>query len=115
MLNDVSPEELQVVLGLPHKIAEKMTYYAMGRELESLEEYKEVLSPKDMRLLEKKIRSLNDVQVKYLMNPLDFRMEVIRNLKETVIDFTACEDLGLKETGDESLEPCKDIKKSEPI
>lgn len=115
MLNDVSPEELQVVLGLPDKIAEKMNSYAMGRELESLEEYKGVLSANDMKLLEKKIRSLNDVQVKYLMNPLDIRMEVIRNLKKNVIDFAAYGDLDLKKTGHESLKPYMDVKKREPI
>ena len=116
MLNNISPEELQVVLGLSHKVAKTIACYVLGKkEVESLEEYEEVLSPKDMRTLEKRIRSLNSVQVKYLMNPLAIRMDVIRNLKENVIDFAICENIGIEKTGYKNVESYKGIKRSEPI
>jgi hypothetical protein len=103
MLNEVSAEELQLVIGVPDKIAKTIASFTKAKKLETWIAYEEVLSPEEMGFLENKIRSLNDVQVKYLMNPVETRYDVVRSLKEYVVDLDKDNKFGISGSSGEDI------------
>ncbi len=111
MLNDVSIEELLAIVGLPYEIVKKISQITGKSEFESLDDYKQFLSQDDMIELEDKFRSLNDVQVNYLLKPSREINKVSETLKNYVIGYETSIDLGLQNIDKKNIEPYMDIKK----
>ncbi len=82
LIDKATIEELEFIVGLDKDVAQRSVSFAKKGPVESLDMYKQVLSEKEFQMLENKLRTLSQSQVKYLMQPISERRKVVKSLKE---------------------------------
>jgi len=82
ILANAVEEELELIVGLDKHLAGKIVEFDGRRNADSLEPYRHLFDKKEFETLDKKLRSLNKLQIEYFQKPEPARANIRRELRK---------------------------------